>query len=353
VATAISSTPEIRLLRRFRRQWPIAVAGVIATVVLCAATLHIVPPTYTTKASLLLTPPPTPASVSTTGNPNPYMQLGGLQPLADIVSRAMMSSSSLATLRKAGLDGSYTVARDTTTDGPIVTVTTKAKTPAAALTDMRLVLNLAGPQLNNLQANQGVVDKNRVTTTVVARDTQAGTSRKSQIRALVVALVAGLVGTALAVSVVDLLMQRRRKPKQAGRAIRRLTTAPAPGQARADAAPSSFSARAMLRPGHLVRAMTRNGHAGAAAPDGSSAPATADTAIGSGESAVEPSVRARRRPLPGRASDVPEAPPPTARIRRRARGSAQQAGSVPESDADPDDRESDADPDDRVASRLP
>ena len=342
MATAISSTPEIRLLRRFRRQWPIAVTGLIATVVLCAATLHLVPPSYTTKASLLLTPPPTPASVSTTGNPNPYMQLGGLQPLADIVSRAMMSSSSLAVLRKAGLDGSYTVARDTTTDGPIVTVTTKAKTPAAALTDMRLVLNLAGPQLNTLQANQGVVDKNRVTTTVVARDTQASPSRKSQIRALVVALVAGLVGTALAVSVVDLLMQRRRKPKQAGRAVRRLSPAPAPAEARADNAPSSFSARAMLRPGHLVRSMTRNGHGGTTAPDEASA--TADTAAGSAESTVEPSVRARRRPLPGRAPDVPEAPPPTARIRRRARGSAQQAGSVPESDADPDDR---------VASRLP
>jgi len=67
------------------------------------------------------------------------MQLNGLQPLADIVSRAMMSSSSLAALDKAGLNGSYTVARDTTTDGPVITVVTKADTPAAALTDLRLV----------------------------------------------------------------------------------------------------------------------------------------------------------------------------------------------------------------------
>ncbi|HEY7049800.1 MAG TPA: hypothetical protein VH373_21465 [Jatrophihabitantaceae bacterium] len=339
MATAISSTPEIRLLRRFVRQWPIAVAGLIITVVLCAATIRLVPPSYATKASLLLTPPQTPATAATTGNPNPYMQLGGLQPLADIVSRAMMSSSSLAALRKAGLEGSYTVTRDTTTDGPLVTVTTKAKTPEAALTNLRLVLNLAGPQLNTLQANQGVVPKNRVSTIVVARDTQANKSRKSQIRALVVALVAGLVGTALAVSVVDLLMQRRRAPKQAGRAVRRLTTAPTPAEARAESAPASSSARTILRPGHLIRSVTRNGHSRRAEPAESAGPATSDAAA---ESAVEPSVRARRRPLPGLTPDVPEAPPATARIRRRARGNTQQPGAA-----------SDPDPDDRVASRLP
>lgn len=332
------STPESRLLRRFVRQWPIAVAGVIATVVLCAATLHLVPPSYSTKASLLLTPPQTAPTSTTTGNPNPYMQLGGLQPLADIVSRAMMSSSSLATLRRAGLAGSYTVARDMTTDGPLVTVTTKAKTPAAAVTDLRLVLNLAGPQLNTLQANQGVVPKNRISTIVVARDTQASKSRKSQIRALVVALVVGLVGTALAVSVVDLLMQRRRAPKQSARTVRRLAPAVAPAEASAESAPGSFAARAILRPGHLIRSIGRNGDNGTAAPEEPEEPSA------TAESVIEPSVRARRRPLPGLAPNVPEAPPATARIRRRVRGNSHPPTAVSASDSDPDER---------VATRLP
>lgn len=342
MANAISSTPEIRLLRRFVRQWPIAVVGVIATVVLCAATLRLVPPSYSTKASLLLTPPPTAPTATTTGNPNPYMQLGGLQPLADVVSRSMMSSSSLSTLRNHGLDGSYTVARDTTTDGPIVTVTTKAKTPAAALKDLQLVINLAGPQLNSLQANEGVTSKNRVTTVAVARDTQAGASRKSQIRALVVALVGGLVITALAVSIVDLLTQRRRSSKQSGRTVRPLATAPATAEAEAESATASTSGRAMWRPRVLGRTIVGNGSGdledepAASAPNGDSA----DTS----ERAVQPAFRARRRPLPGLGPDVPDASPVIARTRRRARGSAQPPSAVSTPTADPDDR---------VASRLP
>lgn len=344
MATAMSSTPEIRLLRRFVRQWPIAVAGVIATVVLCAATLRLVPPSYSTKASLLLTPPPTAPTATATGNPNPYMQLGGLQPLADIVSRTMMSSSSLTALRKAGLVGSYTAVRDTTTDGPLVTVTTTAKTPQAALTDLRLVLNLAGPQLNSLQANQDVTSKNRVSTIVVARDTHASASRKSQIRALLVALVVGLVGTALAVSVVDLLTQRRRASKRSGRTVRRLTAAPAPVEAQAGSAGASFFARTVWRPGLRIRSTTGNGHNGAPAAEEPAAPAMAGAPADSADPAVHPAARARRRPLPGLAPDVPEASPVTARIRRRARGNARQPSAVTAPSEEPDDR---------VASNLP
>jgi hypothetical protein len=197
--------------QRFVRWWPIAIAGLIATVTLCAAITRLVGPSYSVKASLVLTPPPTAAT--TTGNPNPDLQLSELRPFADVVSRAMMSGSTLTALAKEGLIGSYTVVRDTTTDAPILNVTTKAKTPEAALADLRLVLNMAAPQLANLQASLGVASDYRVSTTVVARGTQASVSRKSQIRALAVALVVGLVATALAVSVVDMLMQRRRARK--------------------------------------------------------------------------------------------------------------------------------------------
>ena len=272
MATASSSTPESRLRQRFVRQWPIAVAGLIGTVVLCVATLRLVPPSYSTKADVLLTPPPTAPTLGTTGNPNPYMQLGGLQPLADVVSRTMMSGATLSALQKAGLVGSYTVIRDATTDGPIVTVTTKAATPAAALNDLRLVLNMTGPQLNRLQIAEGVADNYRVTATAVSRDTQASASRKSQIRGLAVALVIGLLGTALAVSVVDRLRQRRSAPESSGRSVRRLTAAPAPGDARAGGALASFSVRTGRR-GLLRRSSTGNAHGRKKEGDESAGPA--------------------------------------------------------------------------------
>jgi hypothetical protein len=340
VATATSTAPESQLRQRFVRQWPIAIAGLIATLVLCVATTRLVPQSYSTKASLLLTPPQTPPTATTTGNPNPYMQLGGLQPLADVVSRAMMSSASLAALRKAGLVGSYTVVRDTTTDGPILTITTKATTPQAALADLRLVLNRAGPQLTALQANESVADNARVTTTVVARDTQASASRKSQIRALVVAVVVGLVGTALAVSVVDRLVQRRRAPTGSRRTVRRLTTAPAAGEARAGSA-ASFSARIGWRPGVLRRSPTGNGQGRDSKADESAA--TADSP-NSANSPVKPHARALRRPRPGPAPDVSEAPDHRADRRQRVQGNDQQPATVTAPDSQQDAR---------VGSHLP
>jgi hypothetical protein len=289
VATASSSTPESRLRQRFRRQWPVAVAGLIATVVLCAAALHKVGPSYTAKASLVVTPPPAAATATTTGNPNPYLQLNGLQGLADVFSLAMTSSASRAALVKEGFVGSYTVARDTTSDGPIVAITTKAKTPEGALADLRMVLNMAGPQLTRVQAAQVPDNKDLATTSVVSSDTQAGASRKSQIRALAVALVVGLLGTALAVSVVDTFRQRRRAKKGSGRTVRRLRTAPAPGEARAGSARPSFSAR-----------IRRKTDGSGQTPDTSETPDTADSADSenpgdSADSAKSPGARARAR----------------------------------------------------------
>jgi hypothetical protein len=317
--------------QRFARQWPIAVAGLIATVLLCAAAMHKVGPSYSAKASLVLTPPPTAATTAGTGNPNPYLNLNGLQGLADIFSLAMTSSSARATLLRTGFAGSYTVARDTNSDGPIVTVTTKAKTPEGALADLRMVLSMAGPQLARVQAGQVPDNKDLATTTVVSRDTQASASRKSQIRALAVALVVGLLGTALAVSAVDTLRQRRRARKGYARSVRRLRTAPAPGEARAGSALASFSARSR-----------RKTHGSGDSPDSQDSENSGDSA----ESAKSPvaRARARRRRRPRPAPEGPEVPghradaPPT----RAGRRPAPAAGIVPESRSDA-----------QVGSRLP
>jgi hypothetical protein len=355
VATASASTPESRLRQRFARQWPIAIAGLIGTVVLCVATMRLVGPSYSAKASLVLTPPPTAPTSTTTGNPNPYLQLNGLQGLTDIFSLAMTSSSSRATLQKAGFVGSYTVARDTTSDGPIVTVMTKAATPEGALADLRMVLDMAGPQLTRVQAGQVPDNKDLATTTVVSRDTQASPSRKSQIRALAVALVVGLLGTALAVSVVDTLTQRRRARKGNGRSVRRLRTAPAPGEARAGSGLAMPSAR-----------IRRKTDGSGDSPDSLDSENLGDSAD-SAESPVvrvherkSPVVRARaRRRRPGPASDIPEVPghsadsPPTGAEQRpshRADAPPTRAGQrpAPAAGTAPESR-----PDARVGSRLP
>ena len=242
--TTASTSPEIRLLQRFKRRWPVAVLGLLATIVLAVAVLALVPARYTAKADLLLTPPPTSSSATAAGNPNPYIALGGLQPLADVVSRNMMSSGVQARLRAKGVTSSYTVARDTTTDGPLLTVNTTGTSPAAALKDLSTIIAAAEPQLNDLQGAESVPVRDRVTIRAIAKDTVASTSRKSQTRATLVAVVGGLVGTALAVSLVDTILIRRR-----ARRMRRLGAAPASSTAAvAPTGRAPARARAFMRP---------------------------------------------------------------------------------------------------------
>jgi hypothetical protein len=253
--TIASSAPETRLRQRFIRRWPIGFVGIVATVALCLAAFSFVPPTFTATADVLLVPPPTSPTATATGNANPYITLGGMQPLADVVARAVTSSATLAQLRRQGLTGSYTVIRDANTDGPILTVTTKDKNAVATLADLSLVLATAQPQLDRLQSQQLVSRKDRVTATVVARDSAANASRKSQIRALVVAVVAGVVGTALVVSAADTLLIRlgnRRKIRRE----RSRTTGPATRSARVRITPTEA----------VVTASSTNARAAAATP---------------------------------------------------------------------------------------
>ena len=253
--TIASSSPETRLRQRFVRRWPIGFAGIVATIALCLAAVAFVPPTFSATAEVLLVPPPTSPTATAAGNANPYITLGGMQPLADVVARAVTSSATLAQLRQKGLTGSYTVMRDASTDGPILTVTAKDKTAVAALADLTLVLATAQPQLDRLQAQQSVTQKNRVTATVVAKDGAASASRKSQIRALVVAVVAGVVGTALVVSAVDTLLIRRGNRRKIGREGRRRIV------------PAIRSAPVRITPADAsVTAVSTNARAAAATP---------------------------------------------------------------------------------------
>jgi hypothetical protein len=207
VATAVSLR-QTGLRHRFRRRWWVALLGILGTAGLCLMALSAVPASYKAKADVLLTPPGT--VTTSVPNPNPYLDLGGLAPLADVISQAMTSSSLVTQLDREGLIGTYSVIRDVTTDAPVLTVTASGKSPSSVLKNLRLVVAAISPQLTRLQTAESVPAKDWVTATIVAEDTTATASRKSQTRAVLVAGVAGLFATALAVSVIDTLLLRRR-----------------------------------------------------------------------------------------------------------------------------------------------
>lgn len=195
-------------MRRLVRRWYVATFGVLATLGLCFAAMQIVPVQYQAKADLLLTPPITKGTNPTI---NPLLNLGGAQPVTSVVAAAMGDAQTAAELKRAGLSGTFEVVPDAATASPIITLTVKSSTPAKALSGLAIGINAIPPQLTRLQNEEQVAAQDRISVQVITRSSKATVARKTQIRAVVVALAGGLLGTAFLSVLIDELLIRRRE----------------------------------------------------------------------------------------------------------------------------------------------
>ncbi|HET6209818.1 MAG TPA: hypothetical protein VFD94_05525 [Jatrophihabitans sp.] len=199
---SFSDLPRIMLQR-----WYFTLIGLLITLLLCGMAAIAVPVKYQAKAQILLLPPKT--SVGTGGNP--YLALGGLQAASDVLARAMSDGKTFQLLRSQGVTGTYTVARDLTTSGPILLVVADDSSPAGALNTLSGILAQAAPRLSQLQDDLNVPANTRLTSNVFTQDSVAGIQRKSQIRAVLVGFAGGVFLTIMLVSAADSVLSRRRR----------------------------------------------------------------------------------------------------------------------------------------------
>lgn len=189
-----------------RRRWYLTVVGLLATAGLCLVTMRLVPPTYEATASVVLLPPA--SSVAAGGNP--YLQLGGLEQVADVTARALSSQDAVARVAGMAPDGTYEVIRDLTTSGPILLVTVEGKTSRATLATLKAVTDMVPPTLKSLQSSLSIATPSQIISSVLTSDKYPESVKKSTIRALIVAAGVGLVGTAAVVALTDSWLLRRR-----------------------------------------------------------------------------------------------------------------------------------------------
>lgn len=187
-----------------RRRW-IVLLGVLLTVGGSAYLFTVVPPQQVSKASVLLLPPKT----VVTDSGNPFLALGGLQPVADVLARALNDGPTHTDLAPEGGPGDFVVSRDTTSSGPmlIVEVTTDDADASTAMLDA--VLTTMPDVLDQLQSSVDAQSDAFIRMTVVARDATPTISYKPLVRALIVAVVGGLALTAAVTFAVDGLLVRR------------------------------------------------------------------------------------------------------------------------------------------------
>jgi uncharacterized protein involved in exopolysaccharide biosynthesis len=189
------------------RRWYAVTLGVLGTVGLCLLVVIAVPATYQARASVVLLPPRT--IVGRGGNP--YTGLGGLQPAADVVARAMTDSTIASRIRLAGSSGAYQVDPDPSTSGPVLLILATGSTPAGALSTMRQVIAEVPVTLKSLQTSSGVAQQYLITSTVVTRPQAATAVRKTELRALLVAVAGGVAITLFGTAFLDSWLVRRRQ----------------------------------------------------------------------------------------------------------------------------------------------
>lgn len=207
------------MMRSLRRNWYVAVFGVLLTAGLVAGMISAVPASYVSQAQMLLLPPPTrlAATGAGTNDPNalvnPYTQLGGLQSMADVIARSMMDDATVRTLRAAGV-GTYTVRFDTLSAAPILLVEAEGATPKQATHAVTVLLTQVTATTARLQSQTSIAPESFIRLSVIAQPGDPQRSGKTQLRAVGAAVVVGLVLTLLMVALTDSWRVRRRTRRE-------------------------------------------------------------------------------------------------------------------------------------------
>ena len=186
-------------------RWYAVVVGLVATVTLVVIAAQVVPVTYAASAHVVLLPPRASEGIGT----NPYLGLGGLDNMADVVSLAMMDDKTAKQLIAAGVSNDYTVVRDRTTSGPILLITAEETSSSTASASLETVIKEVPVTTLTLQTDTAIPESALIEVTEIGKTGDPEPRRKSQIRALLVVLVGGLSLTVLGTSFLDSLLGRR------------------------------------------------------------------------------------------------------------------------------------------------
>ena len=208
-------------LQSLRRNWYVGIFGLLVTAVLVIAAAILIPAKYVATSQLVLLGPISQPVKSHNGvaNPNgvtnpflgidPYLSIDALDSMANVVSLAMTDSETAQALQNAGVS-QYSVVYDPTNAGPILTVQAEGSSREEATGAVSAVTEQVPLTLARLQENAHVSPSAFLTVDVIARPSAPTKSSKTQLRAIGLALVAGLVLTVLAIAFIDGWRIRRR-----------------------------------------------------------------------------------------------------------------------------------------------
>jgi hypothetical protein len=183
----------------------IAVFGVALTALLIFGALAMVPPRYEASASVLLLP----GENSVPESENPFLFLGGVAQARDVLVKIADSETIRADLRGDYPGVDYEVQPDLTTGAPLILLTTSGSDSDAVLALRDAVLEVLPRELEGFQNAAGSPSGSRISSMLLISDERPQRVIKSQIRAGVVAGVAGVGMMFAALAAAEALTRRR------------------------------------------------------------------------------------------------------------------------------------------------
>jgi hypothetical protein len=158
--------------------------------------------------SVLMLPP----RYSVEGVPlNPYLNLGGLDGIADVLVKSMSDEGTAEGLAAAGFgDAEFQIWRESSSAAPVVAITVNGGSRRDTVEAMSYLVKILPKTLTQVQATSGAAPRNMVTPVMLTPDAVPEAIVKGQLRALVVAVAGGLGLTYLAALLTDGLALSRR-----------------------------------------------------------------------------------------------------------------------------------------------
>lgn len=202
----------VQLFRALGRRWYAVLAGLIVITAGAFLTFRYVPVTYDAKASLLLIPP---TKTVVESNGNPFLNLGGLNVVAGVLSLNLTDSTTVKLIAPPSSKATYTVSPDQTIPGSVLDIAVSARNPQQALDILTSVESLATVRLAQLQDQVSAPQDSQARIMTITNNDKATPNISSLSRALIVVIAAGIVLTFLLTISLDTILRRRKARKAA------------------------------------------------------------------------------------------------------------------------------------------
>ena len=195
------------------RRWYVVVAGFLLMALAAAAAINWVPTSHQASGQVLfLLPPEATGSQTPT---SPFLNLPeGLSIAASLVASNVTTKDTARDMESDGFDSDYAIALNPG-GGPLLVITTKDTDPAAAMATRDELIGRVAAELERLQSDAGVPQRQWIYPTMNALGQRAEALPGNKIRALAAILGTGLALTLTAAFVLDRPRTRR------GAALRR------------------------------------------------------------------------------------------------------------------------------------